>query len=415
MKKFTGTLVKSMLGSVLLGVFACSNPQTTEEDMEPSSGIWRGVISLNDSVDLPFNFELSRSDQELSVVFHNADERLAASEVRDYGDSLIIQMPVFATYLKLQKGKEEMTGNFINPDAENYFLPMRAVYGDSLRFHTDEDKCCDINRKWRVALSPGTDDEDPAIAYFDQEGSRIKATFLTKYGDWRYLEGVLDDDLLRLSAFNGGSLYYLEGRVMDGQRIEGLRYSGRSFKEPWQAWRDEEFNLPDQDTITYLKEGYDKVSFQFPDLKGDTISNEDFAGQPMIITIMGSWCPNCMDEAGHLTDLYNAYHKDGLVVVGLTFERVRNREEAIARASKMVADLEIPYPVLLAGATRDDRVGDALPMLDNFMSFPTTIYLNAEHQVVRIHSGFNGPGTPVYDNFVTSNVSFVEKELLDKN
>ena len=363
---------------------------------------------------LPFHFELTKSGDSYQASVYNADERLIASEVSSTGDSLLIQMPVFATFLKLAKGSREMKGEFVNPDAENYRLPLKAVYGDSSRFILTSEKCCDINRKWRVALSPGTDDEDPAIAFFDQQGSSIKATFLTPYGDWRYLEGALDGDMLRLSAFNGGSLYYMEGKVQ-GQRIEGLRYSGRSFMEPWSAWRDEDFELPDQDTLTYLKDGYETVSFSFPDLNGDTISNKDLTGKPVIITVMGSWCPNCMDEARHLTDLYNAYHDKGLEIIGLTFERVRNRDEAIARAGKMVDDLDIPYPVLLAGATRNDRAGDALPMLNHIMSFPTTIYLNADHEVVRIHTGFNGPGTPLYDDFVTRNTSFVEKELLLNN
>ena len=216
-----GYLRMVFMGGVLLSMIGCSNPQPGAQDYELKQGIWRGVINLNDSTELPFNFEVIREGEAYGMVFHNADERLKASEVKDLGDSLLIQMPVFATYLKLQKGSDYITGVFSNPDAENYHLPFSAVYGDSLRFHTVNDKCCDINRKWRVALSPGTDDEDPAIAYFDQNGSRIKATFLTKYGDWRYLEGVLDGDLLRLSAFNGGSLYYLEGKVLDGQKIEG--------------------------------------------------------------------------------------------------------------------------------------------------------------------------------------------------
>lgn len=390
---------------------SCNSPEAKPLPADPQSGIWRGVINLNDSTELPFNFELKQSEDAFEVVFHNADERLKASSVTEVGDSIRIEMPVFATYLMLKKGAERMKGVFVNPDAKNYRLPLHAEYGDSSRFKISGDQCCNINRKWRVALSPGTDDEDPAIAYFDQERSYVKATFLTQYGDWRYLEGVLDGDMLRMSAFNGGSLYYMEGKV-EGQRIEGLRYSGRSFMEPWTAWRDEDFALPDQDTLTYLKEGYEGISFSFPDLSGDTLADTDLAGKPVIITIMGSWCPNCMDEARHLTNLYEAYHDQGLEIVGLTFERVRNREEAVQRAQKMVDDLNIPYPVLLAGATREDRAGDALPMLNHIMSFPTTIYLNADHEVVRIHTGFNGPGTPFYEDFVAGNTSFVESELL---
>ena len=406
-KKLNSVLILTLM---VLIFSSCQNPSTPISD-QPMEGLWRASISLNDSVDLPFIFSYSNSDDGPVVVFHNADERLKASEVIDLGDSLKVQMPVFSTYLMLAKGTKSMSGEFVNPDAQNYRLPLNAVQGDSDRFHISNAKCCDVNRKWRVALSPGTDDEDPAIAYFDQEGAIIKASFLTEYGDWRYLEGVIDGDMIKLSAYNGGSLYYLEGKVIDGQRIEGLRYSGRSFMEPWSAWRDEDFELPDQDSLTYLKEAYDSFSFAFPDLNGDTITDKDFVGKPMIITIMGSWCPNCMDEARYLTELYDSYHSSGLEIVGLTFERVRSRERAIERAEKMVADLEIPYPVLLAGATRDDRAGDALPMLNHVMSFPTSIYLDREHKVVKVHTGFNGPGTPLYEEFVNTNKKFILTQL----
>lgn len=34
-----------------------------------------------------------------------------------------------------------------------------------------------------------------------------------------------------------------------------------------------------------------------------------------------------------------------------------------------------------------------IPNLKNFISFPTTVFLNKKHQVIKVHAGFSGPGT----------------------
>jgi hypothetical protein len=56
----------------------------------------------------------------------------------------------------------------------------------------------------------------------------------------------------------------------------------------------------------------------------------------------------------------------------------------------------IPYTVLLAGTSRTDKPEDKLPGLKNFISFPTTIFLDRKHRVKKVHAGFNGPSTGLY-------------------
>ncbi len=395
-------------------IMACQPAAETEEkEITPAEGKWRAAISLNDSVDMPFTFSLqSGDDSNFTFTIFNGEERVEAL-ANWQGDSLKVFMPVFANYLLLTAAKEEMKGYYINPDADNYRLPFVAHYGDSLRFESGEKNCCDINEKWRVRFSPNSADSSDGIAYFEQDGNKISGTIMTETGDYRYLEGVLSGNTLRLSTFDGAHLFYFESDIVDGQEMRGRFYSGRSFMEEWVAWRDSDFELADPDTLTYLNEGFETVDFRFPNLIGDTIALSDsrFEGKPVIIQVMGSWCPNCMDESRYLREIYSSYHHEGLEIVGLTFERARDKTTAKKRALKMVDDLKLPYPVLMAGYTRQDRAADKLPMLNHIMSYPTTIYLNKEHQVVKIHTGFSGPGTPVYEDYTASNKIFIEKLL----
>jgi hypothetical protein len=41
-------------------------------------------------------------------------------------------------------------------------------------------------------------------------------------------------------------------------------------------------------------------------------------------------------------------------------------------------------------------VNESLPMLNNFLAFPTTIIIDRKGNVRRIHTGFSGPATGVH-------------------
>lgn len=400
------------IASILFGLFSCTQQEEKKKEY-PNAGIWKGEISLNDSTVLPFNFELDKvSDSSYSMLLFNADEEIDA-QLEWHSDSLKITLPVFANYFMVAYDGESMNGFFIKPDADNYRLPFKAHYGDSARFRVKSPKCCDINEKWAMKFSPDSEEETPAIAYFEQFGANVKGTVLTETGDYRYLQGVLDGEHLRLSAFDGSNLYLFDARIEDGQQFKGLLYSGRSSVKPWVAYRDDSFTLRNADSLTYLKEGYDSFNFNFADLDGKSLSLNDkrFENKAVIVQIMGSWCPNCMDETRYLLEVYDQYKDRGLEVVGITFERAANLEVARKRVDKMITDLDINYPVLIGGATREDKAAEKLPMLNHIISFPTTIYLNKKHEIVKIHTGFTGPGTPVFEDFKQKNKAFIEEML----
>ena len=400
--------MKKYLPVILIGLAALSCT-SKKEAQAPKSGMWRGTISLNDSIDMPFNFEWNAADS--SMIIMNATERIKVTKREVFGDSIRFSVPVFANFIEVKAGEEEMNGYFVNPDADNYRLPFNALYGDYPRFSISDSNCCDINEKWAVKFATATEDEDVAIAYFEQDDTHVTATFLTETGDYRFLEGVLSGEKLMLSAFDGAHLFYFDGKINSGQKIEGRFFSGRSYFTNWIAYRDDDFKLRNADSLTYLKEGYNAFNFSFKNTSGDIVSlqDEQFKNKSVIVQIMGSWCPNCMDESRYLTEVYKQYHKDGLEVVGLSFERTKDWETAEQRVEKMINDIGIPYTVLVAGATRNDKAAELLPSLNHIMSYPTAIYLDRAHNIKKIHTGFSGPGTPVYKAYVEKNKSVIEQ------
>jgi thiol-disulfide isomerase/thioredoxin len=114
----------------------------------------------------------------------------------------------------------------------------------------------------------------------------------------------------------------------------------------------------------------------------------------VIVQIMGSWCPNCMDETAYLVNYYKKYQPKGVEIVGLAYERTTDFARS-QRALKQLTDrFKIPYPVLITGYTpARGEATKSLPMMEKVLGFPTTIIIDKKGDVRKIHTGFSGPGT----------------------
>jgi thiol-disulfide isomerase/thioredoxin len=157
---------------------------------------------------------------------------------------------------------------------------------------------------------------------------------------------------------------------------------------------DPKAELPDAYKQTEIK----ALKFIFPDLKGQSVSlnHAKFLGKPVVVQIFGSWCPNCMDEMNFLIPWYLKNSKRGVEIVALAFERSLSFEEATRQLIKVQKKMNVPYVILQAGSTSEDKPAEKLDGIKNFISFPTTIFLDKNHNVLKVHAGFSGPSTGEY-------------------
>ncbi len=131
--------------------------------------------------------------------------------------------------------------------------------------------------------------------------------------------------------------------------------------------------------------------------------------------IMGSWCPNCIDETNFLVPFYNANKNNGLEIIGLCYERSEDFSVASKNAKNLKTRLSIPYELLIAGTNKKGNVNESLPMLKNFIAFPTLIIIDKKGKVRKIHTGYSGPATGKhYDEFKAEFESFINT-LLSEN
>ena len=141
-----------------------------------------------------------------------------------------------------------------------------------------------------------------------------------------------------------------------------------------------------------------KAEFAFSgvSLSGETVRDTDerFKGKALIVDIMGTWCHNCLDEAPVLQRLQEQFGKDGLEIIGLSFEISDDPAQARKNLQLYKNRFGLTYTLLFCGTLDDENVKKQIhSQLNNFFAYPTTIFIDKNHQVQTIHSGFKGPGT----------------------
>ncbi len=401
---------------------AC-NPaaQSAEEEAKNTLpiGVWRAELTLRDGVEMPFNFEVKEQGETLQVALLNDEEQILLGTIRFQGDTVYMPMRVFNTEIIAKIQGNQLIGEWIKKDYDDYRLPFRATLGSRQRFAVSKSpaSASDVTGKWKVYLENEDGSLEEAVGIFTQNEENVTGTFLTQTGDYRFLEGNVVEDVLKLSVFDGEHAFLFHADIASADSLaNGMFWSGKHWKQGWSAVRDEDAALPDASTLTYLKEGYETLSFAFPNLVGDTISlsDERFQGNVVIVQLMGSWCPNCLDETQFLAPFYRQNKQRGVEVVALAYERLTDPQKAIKRLENLREKLQIEYPILLAGT--DDKLDAAktLPMLNQVLAFPTTIFIDRSGKVRKIHTGFSGPGTGAYyDTFTREFNLFVDKLLAE--
>jgi len=268
----------------------------------------------------------------------------------------------------------------------------------------------------KLPFFPEKDNSYPAVGIFKTENNILKGTFLTKIGDYRYLDGYTKNDTLNLFTFDGTHLFKFKAYKENDTLLKGEFWSGNNWYETFVAKKNKNAKLPDANDITYLKEGFDSVDFSFPGLDGNpvTLHDEKYKHKVVIVQILGTWCPNCMDETKFYADWYRKNKSKGVEIIGLAYENKSDFKYAKDRVEIMKEKMNVDYDFVIAGTSTTKSVSESMPMLDNVISFPTSIIIDKKGKVRRIHTGFSGPATGMYyEKFVDDFNNFI-KELLEE-
>jgi thiol-disulfide isomerase/thioredoxin len=387
---------------LLLILIACEN-KPVKEELKTPQGHLRCEMQLNDSIVLPFLLEFPEEKHENTIYLINGTERFTINSDRQSrsGDTLILQTPIFMTRILLWPDAGAWSGEWQNiARGKDYRISLRASAQEE-RMDAPESSEFNFDGEWKMVF--GEEDISYGLGIFSQNEGRIAGSIRTETGDYRFLEGVTKDGGMRLATFDIAHAFVFDIKMTSEDTLRGTFYSGNHWSQNFYMVRDSSFHLADPDSLTHLKPDYESLSFSFVNMEGDSMGypSDRWLGKVVIVQIMGSWCPNCMDESVYFQKLHSLYGNDGLEIIAVAFERSPDLDEARPHIEKMVQDLDLQYTILFGGRASKKAAGEKFPALDKVLSFPTSIFIDRTGRIRRIHTGFNGPGTgQAYTDFV---------------
>ncbi|MDH3441769.1 MAG: TlpA family protein disulfide reductase, partial [Gammaproteobacteria bacterium] len=348
--------------------------------------------------DIETGIEISEHDGNYSASLVNGQERVRIDDVRYADGELVLRFPAFNNEIRAVLAGDRLIGalTLVKRFGATQVLPFAATQGGAARTENGAQANHDLSGRWAVKFHEPDGSDSASIGEFAQRGSRLYGTFLNPNGDHRFLAGHIRGDDFHLSTFDGSHAFIFSGSINDAGKIVNADFwSGTSWHQLWSGERNESVELPDAFSRTFLKPGYERFEFSFPDEEGDVVSIDDekFQDKVVMVAIAGTWCPNCNDEARFLAPFHKQYRDQGLEVVGLMFEHFDDVTIASDQVRLFRDKHGIEYDTLIAGISDKTEAGKVLPALSAVLAFPTTIFIDRSGRVRHIHTGFTGPGT----------------------
>ena len=361
-----------------------------------------------DSGFFPIEMNISNGpDHSLLFTFYNGKEEIAV-RVSDSADTITVPMPVFQSYFELTKSNQNWTGYYYYPSrGDDYRIPVQTAKKSEKWTRSDSPK------QETYAFHYGEDLNFSGYAFLRLEEGQLRGTIRSEIGDYRYLSGWIIDGVFKLQTFDGSHVYHWSGQELPDGVIRGTFYSGNHFSAPFELRPVEEVSFNHSDELTQV---VSPIEFTLPLSASDSLEfpSGAYSDKVVLIQVLGSWCPNCMDETRFIAEeLYPEFHESGFEVIGIAFERYRDSEKNFAAIEKMKRDLNVTYPIVLGGFADKREAGKVLPFLSEVISFPTTILVDRNGSIVRVHTGFDGPGTgEPYQNYVRETKALIRDLLV---
>jgi thiol-disulfide isomerase/thioredoxin len=354
-------------------------------------GVWTGYAQQNGQ-QVPFRLEVTGAGDQVTGTLLNGEQRSPSSSGSYAGGHLVLFFNYYANTFDATLKDGALTGTFGRP---GHIVPVSGRLNGDLPAASAH--APNIAGVWEVSVQQGAKGEHTWKLQVRQAGAKVTAVIERIDGDTGNLYGEWRDGQFAVSHFTaGGPSYTVLKPQADGtlQLLTFAHGQAQTYtaRRP-QAARAQGLAAPDDPMHhTLLQNPAQPLAFRFPDLNGKIVSNTDpqFQHKVVIVSIGGSWCPNCQDEAPFFEELYRKYHNQGLEIVELSFEEGPQLANP-ARLRAVIQKFGITYTVLVAG-TPDD-LNDRFPGVVNLNCWPTTFFVGQDGLVKAIHTGYSGPAT----------------------
>ena len=309
-------------------------------------------------------------------VIRNGEERIVLSHL---GEELYA-VPVFGGSWKGQWEGEEWRGHWTDSlRPGDYRVPLSLTRV----LNTQPTTGSKATSRW---------DTSEGTLWLQTREDSAWATISTPTGDYRYLAGKKSHNTLTINTFDGAHLFRFSATLQGDSLVHGSFLSGTHYETSFEGvlatgggggWKNgrQAFNGAE-------------ITLKGVNAMGDTViwdrASLEAAGKSgLVVDVMGTWCPNCMDEARLLAEL--APNHPDVQFVSLAFERSTDAR-ILRRLAQFQKELQLSWDVLLGGKASKRIAAECLGVVDTVHSFPTTVFWAPGSDPV-IHTGFNGPAT----------------------
>jgi thiol-disulfide isomerase/thioredoxin len=381
------------------------------QDQTALDGRWDAAVTVN-RLDIPFQLEITGTGAAVKASFFNGgDRRISSTSATSNGASTTFNFDQLATKLVISHEGTGLTGEYQRGGTRAPY-PFKATRSAVVTRVVSG--APQIGGTW-IVPARGNKGETAWKFIVTQTGAEITAAILRIDGDTGALTGTWHDGKFILSHFDGGRPLLMEVTPVDGTKLRLRQNNAMEFD----AVRDgapeaKAIGVPDDPAHhTTVRDPNEVFAFNFPDLNGRMVSNEDprFKGKVLLLNIGGSWCPNCHDEAPFIASLYKKYQSQGLEVIGLSFESADDMQaHDFSRLQAYIKEYDIKYTMLVPGS--QEQLNEKIPQGVNLNSFPTTFFVGRDGRVRGAHAGFPSPGSGEYYTEAEREVTALVEQLL---
>jgi thiol-disulfide isomerase/thioredoxin len=378
-----------------LCVIACSSVLSAQG----VDGRWDAAVLAN-GVAVPFRFEVVTSGSRATAFFFDGSRKIGSTSGQFERGRLTVDYDFLNTVLDAAFDGRELRGTYRNrrPNAQPMpFVATRYVPRPATA-STEASHVPQAGGEW-VMYRTAPDNYQQDVSWklnLSQSGSEVSGAILRTSGDTGTLTGAWRDGQLTMSHFAGerpllfeaqlnsdGTLSIRLDRRFTYRAARSNRLTGTGIPRP-----------PDLSQLGGVKNPREPLHFSGVDVDGKAVSDADarFRRKVVVLTIGGTWCANCHDEAPFLSSLYSEFHARGLEVAGLFFENDADLAAVRPRILAFARRYDVAYPIIFAGTT--DQAEAKLAQLPNFNNiYPTTIIIGRDGLVRRVQTGFASTAT----------------------
>jgi thiol-disulfide isomerase/thioredoxin len=374
---------------------ACQSRQSM-----PDHSTWEGTVELPEGISVPLRMSLDFSGAMPAGYFLVDDEKTPIPEISKTGDSVRLGFSEYSAEVRATWDGTQLSGNY---------LRIRADGTKSLKFTASPAASSSSQPagqspagtlpagNYQVLFQGEEKVDNRTVAKLWSKGDALHGTFIAPDGDYGLLVGKPSGKSIQLSRFTGWQAIAIVLEP-DAEGWRGKFYAASNAKPRsfvLQPRADLNVETPAAKR-TVIKNPNAEFEFSGVSLSGETVRNTDerFKGKALIVDVMGTWCHNCLDEAPVLQKLQEQFGKGGLEIVGISFEISDDPSLAKKNLQLFKDRFGLTYTLLFCGSLDDENVKKRLhSQIDNFFAYPTAIFIDKNHKVRTINSGFKGPGT----------------------